>query len=94
MYYCTNLDRDIFSHERTNNTSPFIFKPSLTNYFPPSNVDYIPQPYPHQLSIKPIKRQLIIKEAQIQDESELRIRAIILCQYLINLNELRFEVDE
>lgn len=93
MYLYPNSDRDIFSNEISHGTSPFIFKPSLTNYFPPYNVNYVPQPYPHQLSIKPIKRKLIIKEAQIEDEAALRIRAILLSQYLINLNELRYEVD-
>ena len=42
----------------------------------------------------PLKRKLIIKEHKVADENELKVKAIVLCQYLININELRIEVNE
>jgi hypothetical protein len=89
-----NVVRGIVPSEKSTAVSPFLFKPYLTNYFPPYNVDYVPKINPMQTESKPIKRKLIITEHKVEDEGELRVRALVLCQYLIDINELRIEVDD
>jgi len=46
-----------------------------------------------QTTSKPQKRKLIIKDHKVEDENGLRVRAILLCQYLIDINEQRIEPD-
>jgi hypothetical protein len=42
---------------------------------------------------KPIKRLIVVKDSFIRDETELKLNAMLLMQYMIYLNEYRTFVD-
>lgn len=45
------------------------------------------------MEYKPIKRLIIVKDSFIRDETELKLNAMLLMQYMIYLNEYRTFVD-
>lgn len=70
--------------------SPFEFKPLLSGVLPehPFKCAFIPDVFPidsHNLN----KRKLIVKEASVDSEEELRNHTFMLLQYLMDLNQQR-----
>ena len=45
------------------------------------------------MEYKPIKRLIVVKDSFIRDETELKLNAMLLMQYMIYLNEYRTFVD-
>ena len=70
-----------------NQSTPFIYRPYLLNYFPQSSLNYIPELKPDEKAqYKAEKRLIIVKDSFIRDESELKLNTMLLTQYMIYLN--------
>jgi len=75
-------------------TTPFIYKPYLSNYTPASSINYSNQRNQEEkIGFAPIKRHIIIKNSFVQDENELKIEVLVLMQYLNFVGEYRTYVD-
>ncbi|KRW99885.1 hypothetical protein PPERSA_12561 [Pseudocohnilembus persalinus] len=77
--------------------SPFIFTPPISNSFPGTySISYISQQYGEdiQQSIKKNKRSILLKDPLVSDENELKLKVMFFCQYMININQQRLEIEE
>lgn len=73
--------------------TPFKFKPILTRVLPENSLKctFMPEEWPDQ-SAQVTKRKLIVKETVIESDEELRNHALILLQYMMDLNQKRVTV--
>lgn len=79
--------------------TPFLFQPCIANCLPAKEFRFsylnaesttAPQTAPHEQ--KP--RKLIMVQSKFEDEQQLRIQALYLCQYIISSNEQNDRLEE
>ena len=60
----------IIKVNKTMKTTPFIYKPYLSNYTPASSINYSNQrSQEEKIDFAPIKRHIVIKNSFVQDEN-------------------------
>jgi len=74
--------------------TPFSFVPYIGNCIPEDcRIPYKNVQMHKQTSYQKQKRKIIVTQSNVESESEIRAKAIELCEYLMQANELRTEVD-
>ena len=75
--------------------TPFLFKPYLCNNLPTNRLRCKYQPEVAQSpETRVVKRRLIVKKCYSESEEEVRECALLLMQYMMDLNECRTEIPK
>lgn len=75
--------------------SPFTFKPFMTNALPCNRLrcKFVPEKMDYPVNGL-VKRRLIVKKTYVESEEDLRENALLLMQYMMELNECRCEISK
>ena len=75
--------------------TPFKFKPFLTGVLPANRLrcKFIPEK-PEQPQTGIVKRRLIVNKTYIDSEEDLHESALLLMQYMMDLNECRCDISK
>jgi len=84
---------DMKSHLR-NEVTPFSFMPYIGNCIPQDcRINYKDSHTDKQTSFQKVRRNIIITQSKVDVELEIRSKAIVLCKYLMHINEFRTDVN-
>lgn len=82
-------------YDATNNkVSGFIYQPYVTNCIQDNlKINYKTKQIDVQKDCKKMDRKIVMTMTNVDDEVEIKAKALFLCQYLIQQNEFRTQVD-
>ena len=86
---------DLVTYERNQIPAPFCYKPYLMTYLDHHSIKYIPERNSSEVNTQynAKKRKIIVKDSFIESEEEVRAYALLLAQYLAQLNEHRVKIE-
>jgi len=85
---------DIGSPDYKIKVSKFDYQPFITNCITENfKIDYNNHQIQGQTSYAKMNREIVMKMTNVESEIEIKSKALFLCQYLIQQNEFRSQVD-